>query len=336
MEQIVKGTSNYFENIENINLKDHDTVFLMLSIPPHCNYRCKKCFNSLDSKKIKKSLSLDDVLKIIKEAKELGVKSINILGEGEPLVYKNIKKIVEYIDELGMILTMATNARMLDKDMADFLYKHNVVVGISLDTLDEKEYIEYCRGNADLKEVLKNINYLRKLYSKNIYKKNGYKVYQLLIHSTIASNNYEQMEKLKDFCGDDIYFDCQLISAVGDAKKNISSFKKGKKTFKEIQKEIKPPMILSKTKDGETICGLFYYGIFIGYTGDVILDASIEESLKYLGNTKKLSLKELNDRRIKLRDIYLQGYNLSGYCPIRDKKSLNKFKKDLKDNKIKI
>ncbi|MBA7531575.1 GTP 3',8-cyclase [subsurface metagenome] len=340
MEKIVKGLPTYLEKIEGINLKNREIIFLMLSVPPICNYRCKKCFNSVGSRQIKNSLTLDEIFRIIKEAKALGIRGVTILGEGEPLVYKNIKQIVEWVDKLRMILTISTNGRMLTKDMANFLYKHNVVVGIGLDTLNEKEYVSYCGGNANLKEVLKNIAYIRKLYSKKIYKKNGYKIYQLLLHMTVTSKNYNQMKKLEGFCKDDIYFDCQSLSEVGDAKKNISFFKKGKndydyKTFKKFGHLIKPPMVLLKMENEKNICCLFYYGIFVGYNGDVVLDASIKESLKYIGNIKDYPLKRLVEKRNKLRDFYLKNYNLLGYCPIREQSTLKKFIKDLKESKYK-
>lgn len=335
MEKIVKGTLTYLKEIENIDLKNKKSLFLMLAVPPVCNYRCKKCFNSITSRQAKDLLTLEEILRIIEEGKEIGIRNINILGEGEPLVYKNIKEVVKYIDKLGMILTIATNGRMLNKDMADFLHKHNVIVGISLDTLNEKDYVSYCGGNADLKEVLKNIDYIRKLYSKKIYEKNGYKIYSLLLHMTVTPKYFDQMEKLEDFCKNDIYFDCQPLTMVGRAKKNASFFKDNGNGYENFQKFgylTKPPMILSK---GDSVCSLFNYGIFICRNGDVILDASVKESLKYIGNIKEHSLKELSEKRNALKDFYLKNYHISGYCPIREN-TMKKFRSDLKKSKYKF
>ncbi len=337
MRKIVKGLTTYFKKIEGINFKDREILFLMLSVPPVCNYRCKKCFNSIGSRQVKELLTLKEIFRIIKEAKKLGARNITILGEGEPLVYKHIKEIVKYVDKLDLILTISTNGRMLNRDTADFLYKHNVVVGITLDTLNENEYVVYCGGNADLKKVLKNIAYARKLYAKKIYWKNGYKVYQLLIHMTVTAKNYNQIEGIEKFCGDDIYFDCQSLSEVSDAKKNATLFKKTKtdyRTFKKFGHLIKPPMILSTIKKDKSICCLFLYGIFVGCNGDVVLDASINDSLKFIGNIRDYPLKDLVKRRNKMKDYFLQNYKLIGYCPIREPNILKKFVRELKESKL--
>jgi MoaA/NifB/PqqE/SkfB family radical SAM enzyme len=339
MEKIVKGMSTYLEKIEGVNFKDDRLIFLMFSVPPICNYRCKKCFTSAGSRRVKNLLILEEIFRIIKEGKELGARNVSILGEGESLMYKNIKEVVEYTDKLGMILMISTNGRILTRDMADFLFKHNVVLGISLDTLDEKQYNDYCGGNASLKEVLKNIDYVRKLYSKKIYEEKGYKIYQLLIHMTVTAKNFDKLKEIEDFCGGDIFFDCQSLSEVGNAKKNASFFKFYKNDYKNFQKFghlIKPPMVLSKTESGRCICCLFHYGISVACNGEVMFDAHVKESMKFIGNIRNYSLKRLVEKRNKLRDFYLKNYNLLGYCPIREKSTFEKFKKDLRGSRYKV
>lgn len=336
MEKIVKGMPIYFEKIEGINFKSREIVFFMFSIPPLCNYRCKKCFTSASSRQVENLLTIEEIFRIIKEGKEMGARNVSILGEGEPLIYKNIKEAIEYIDQLGMIPMIATNARMLTKDMADFLFKHNVTVGISLDTLDKKEYDEYCGGNADLNEVFKNIDYIRKLYLPKIEEKDGYRIYQLVIHMTVMPQNFNQLKAIEDFCGDDIFFDCQPLSMVGDAEKNASLFESKECNYENYQNNghlTRPPMVLSKTENGKNVCCLFYYGISVACNGDVMFDAHVIESVKYIGNIRNHHLKYLIEKRKKLRDLYLKNYNLTGYCPIREKSTFEKFKKDLRESK---
>ena len=129
INKIAKGMSTYFTEVEKIKLGESEIDFLLLNTPPICNYRCKKCFTWAKSRKIENPLKLSEILKLIKEAKELGAKNISILGEGEPLLHKDIKKIVAYIDKLGIVPMLATNASLLNKSMVDFLYKHNATIG---------------------------------------------------------------------------------------------------------------------------------------------------------------------------------------------------------------
>jgi hypothetical protein len=56
--KIVKGMPTYFEKIEGINFKDREIVFFMFSVPPYCNYQCKKCFTAASSRKVENLLTL--------------------------------------------------------------------------------------------------------------------------------------------------------------------------------------------------------------------------------------------------------------------------------------
>lgn len=333
---VVKGMPAYFIEVENIEFGKSDIDFLMLNTPPICNYRCKKCFTFARARKIKNPLTLKELFQIIKEGKRMGAKSVSILGEGEPLIYKNIKELIAFIDATGMIPVIATNGSKLTKEMVDFLYKHNTTIGVSLDTLDEKEYNEWCGGEANLSKVLQNIRYARKLYANRIYEKMGHKIYQLLIHVTVTPKNFENMTKIKEFCGDDIFFDCQPLAIVGEAKQYSSYFGEAI-NYKHYQKEghlLFPPMVLTKTEKGKYICGLFYYGISVGCDGEVMFDTHAIKPKHYIGNIRELPLKKLLEKAKQLRKYFLDNY-ISGYCPVRSE-SYQKFLKELKkDNPLK-
>lgn len=333
-KKVVKGMSAYFIKVKNIELGKSDIDFLMLNTPPICNYQCKKCFTSARSIEIKNPLTLKELFQIIKEGKKMGAKSVSILGEGEPLVYKNIRELIAFIDASGMIPIIATNGSNLTKEMVHFLYEHNTTIGISLDTLNEKEYNEWCRGEADLSKVLNNIEYTRKLYANRIYEKNACKVYQLLIHMTITPKNIKRIDKIRNFCGEDIFFDCQPLAIVGDAKQHSSYFGKNI-NYKQYQQEghlLFPPMVLTKTGKGKYICCLFWYGLSVSYNGEVMFDTHAIEPKNYIGNIRDFPLIELLKKVKQLRKYYLDNY-ISGYCPVRSE-SYQKFLKELKKNNL--
>ncbi len=330
MKKVVKGMATYFNDVIKSKLGNSDIDFLLLNVPPICNYRCKKCFTRANLRDIKNSLSLDEWFYIIKEGKKLGAKNVSILGEGEPLIYKHIKKIITYINNQKMIPMIATNAYMLNPEMANFLFKNNVTVGFSLDTLNEKEYNDFCGGNADFSKVMKNIEYTRKLFAKDIITINGYTVYRFLLHMTVTPKNYHQLDQLRDFCGGDIFFDCQSLADVGIAEENHTFFgeEMSYENFQKYGNKIYQPMVLSQTKNRKDICCLFYYGLAVNYSGEVMFDTHAIEPQKYIGNIREYTLKELLARAKKLRQYFFKNYNF-GYCPIRDK-SYNEFVKFLK------
>jgi len=334
INKIAKGMSTYFTEVEKIKLGESEIDFLLLNTPPICNYRCKKCFTWAKSRKIENPLKLSEILKLIKEAKELGAKNISILGEGEPLLHKDIKKIVAYIDKLGIVPMLATNASLLNKSMVDFLYKHNATIGFSLDTLDPKEYRDFCGDESDLNKVLDNINYARKVFKDDIYQKGNYKVYRLVIHMTVTPQNFKNMSKIQEFCGEDILFDSQPLAIVGDAKKNTKFFGKAN-TYEEYQKNSTTryrPMVLSETEKGKNICCLFYYGLAINYNGEIMFDTHAIDMVGYIGNIRDYPLKDLLARLKKIRKLFVDNYEFN-YCPVRDK-SYKEFVKFIKDSDI--
>lgn len=333
IKKVVKGMASYFSNVERIKLGLSDIDFLLINVPPICNYRCKKCFTRAGLRKIKKPLSLDEWFYIIREGKKLGAKNVSILGEGEPFVHKGIKKIISYINNHGMIPMIATNARMLTPKMADFLFENNTTVGFSLDTLNKNEYNEYCGGSANFSKVMKNIEYSRKLFARDIQTKNNYKIYRFILHMTVTPKNYHILDKLRDFCGEDIFFDCQPLANVGVAEDNCDFFGKemNYKQFQRYGHKTYPPMVLSQTESRKDICCLFYYGLAINYSGDVMFDTHAIKPQKYIGNVRDFPIKELLIRTKRLRKYFLNNYK-SGYCPVRDK-SYHKFVSFLKKKK---
>jgi len=158
-KKVLKGLSKYLENVEKVTLGKSLIDFLLINSPPICNYCCKKCFTlTYASPSTKDALNLTEILSLIKESKKLGARVVCILGEGEPLLWENIKKIIGYIHQLGMISLIATNGSLLTKKMTNFLFTHDTTIVISLDTLNEKKYNDFTGGK--LSKVLENIAYV--------------------------------------------------------------------------------------------------------------------------------------------------------------------------------
>lgn len=341
IQKAVKGMAKYFTDVEKIPLGVSDIDFLMINTPPYCNFSCIKCFTDAESRGAVEPLPLNDWLRIISEAKEMGAKNVSILGEGEPLIFEPIKKIISHIKGEDMIPMIATNAHNLTPEMTDFLYQNNVTIGFSLDTLDAKEYQEFCRGDADFGILMDNISYARKRFSDTLETKNGFKLYRLVLHMTATPQNFHWFRKLRDFCGDDIYFDVQPLANVGVAEKYGDNFSQEEEALEESYEQFQkyghrayPPMVLAETDDKQPTCCLFYYGLAINHSGEIMFDTHAIEPKNAIGSARELPLQELNMRVKKLRKYFLENFE-AGYCPVRDeayKKFLELTKSDI--NKI--
>lgn len=331
MIKALKGLPSHIELAEGYPLGKKELDVLCLNLPPICNYNCKKCFNAENRKNLYKSLTLHEYLSLITEAHKLGAIEVAILGEGEPLLYKNIREIVTHANNLGMYTLIATNGSLLKEELIKFFVDHNVSLAVSLDTLSKEDYSNYYGSSIDI--VLNNLEVARKIYAKVTYEKNGVKTYGLAIHMTVNTDNYKKINQIIDYCQDDIYFSCEHIALVGEANKNpdISGISNMMSHF-NCQKEahnIMKPMVITKTETGKDCCIFFYYGLAIGFEGEVMIDTHAGETKGIIGNIKDyLQMKDALIAVRKIRDEYFKKNNCH-YCLIRDQR-YNHFLKEQK------
>ncbi len=134
--------------------------YLRISVTDRCNLRCVYCMpeEGVLLKQHRDILSFDEIVSVVKVAKELGINKIRLTG-GEPLVRKDIVKLVSMIDAIDGIddLSLTTNGVLLEELAAPLKAAGLKRVNISLDTLNPLKYKELTRG-GDLGKVLRGID----------------------------------------------------------------------------------------------------------------------------------------------------------------------------------
>ena len=93
---------------------------LDLELTERCNNRCAHCHICLpqdDTFAIHNELNLEQLKEILKEASELGCKTINITG-GEPLLRPEFEEIYIFARELNMTVSLLTNATLISCRLA--------------------------------------------------------------------------------------------------------------------------------------------------------------------------------------------------------------------------
>ena len=108
-------------------LKREGLLTLELEFTRRCNLRCIYCYASAGEPG-KDELSLDEIKGVIDQAKELGVRRIILLGGGEPLLYRHVREVIEYVNNSGLRQSLFTNGTLLDREISDFLYENSVDV----------------------------------------------------------------------------------------------------------------------------------------------------------------------------------------------------------------
>ncbi|MGB4771101.1 MAG: GTP 3',8-cyclase MoaA [Chitinophagaceae bacterium] len=133
----------------------HD--YLRISLTDNCNLRCFYCMpeEDYDFTPASRLMQPDEILTIAKQFVDMGVNKIRLTG-GEPLVRKDVGKIIQDLATLPVRLTLTTNGTRLHQ-FADLLKDAGVTsLNISLDTLDQDRFLLLTRRNQ-FYQVMENI-----------------------------------------------------------------------------------------------------------------------------------------------------------------------------------
>jgi MoaA/NifB/PqqE/SkfB family radical SAM enzyme len=98
-------------------------LWLETTNPENCNLACTYCY-ARGGEVLEESVTLDDWLKLLDEAKSMGVTSIGIPGAGEPFYPRAISKtmgVLNKCEELGIYTTLFTTGEFITEELADQL-----------------------------------------------------------------------------------------------------------------------------------------------------------------------------------------------------------------------
>lgn len=147
-----------------------------------CNSKCLHCRTN-SGQPDRDELGLSDAYRLLEMLKDLGVLRLVISG-GEPLVRKDIVKILKETNRLGLNVVLSTNGFLLNSLFEADVYPN--FVEVSLDHTDEEKN-DWFRGFKGYTSVL--INNLK------ILKKKGIK---FRVMTTLSRFNWEQIKELSD------------------------------------------------------------------------------------------------------------------------------------------
>jgi radical SAM protein with 4Fe4S-binding SPASM domain len=139
-----------------------------------CNFRCVFCFETDKTFTDKKSghmgtMKLELFKNIIDEI-EGKVQFVTLASRGEPLVSKEINKMIEYTSEKFLNLKINTNASLLNEDKIHTILSSNVkTLVFSADAADSDLY-KKLRVNGSLEKTVSNIKKFKEIQSKHYSK----------------------------------------------------------------------------------------------------------------------------------------------------------------------
>ena len=102
---------------------------LELEFTRKCNLRCVYCYASADGP-LDGELTLDELLRVLEQARQLGARKIVLLGGGEPFLSPHVREVIRHIHSLGLCQTVFTNGALLSRELCRFLFDHRVRVAV--------------------------------------------------------------------------------------------------------------------------------------------------------------------------------------------------------------
>ena len=129
---------------------------ILIDPTSNCNLNCRGCWAGAYERH--QSLSLEEVDRIVTEAKELGMYFM-VMSGGEPLLWPHVFELCEKHKDVGFMIY--TNGTLIDKDMAGRMKEAgNISPAISLE--GPREYTDERRGKGVFDRVMQAMDNLRR------------------------------------------------------------------------------------------------------------------------------------------------------------------------------
>ncbi len=135
---------------------------LRISVTDRCNFRCTYCMPKtvfghdhrfLDRREL---LSFEEITRVAKTAVGLGVEKLRLTG-GEPLVRVELERLISMLAELGVEVTLTTNASLLPRK-AQLLKDAGLTrITVSLDAMDDETFRKMNDVDFPVERVLEGI-----------------------------------------------------------------------------------------------------------------------------------------------------------------------------------
>jgi MoaA/NifB/PqqE/SkfB family radical SAM enzyme len=190
-------------------------------ITTKCNNKCEYCNVP---EKTSDELNTEQIFSMLDEAKRLGCIYFDISG-GEPLLRKDIGQIIDYAKNLGLIVGMVTNGKLVHEKIKEI--KNLDTLAISLD--GSKEVHDKLRGEGSYSSAVNAIK---------IAKGNNLKV---MLFTVLSANNIDQIDSLIDFAEKEkVFLHVNKLFKHNSYTTNVNFLVPNKKEFKiAINKLIK-------------------------------------------------------------------------------------------------
>ncbi|MCJ7616588.1 MAG: radical SAM protein [Desulfobacterales bacterium] len=148
---------------QTVVLKKEIPWLIEFSITYRCQCRCEHCSvsNYFEEAGKKPELTTEQIMDVLSQAVKMGIPKVDLFG-GEPLLRKDVLKIIKFGAKKGLYMSLTTNAVALTDELTKKLKKAGIAcINISMDSFDKDEH-DNGRGIAGLwQKAVDGIGYCR-------------------------------------------------------------------------------------------------------------------------------------------------------------------------------
>ena len=163
-----------------------------------CPHNCFHCFTD----KNRRTLTLDQIKRVIDEIAEMKARAIDFLGEGEPTIDPYFFEIIEYTALKGIVPVVFTDAatKMRDRDFVKRVKNIGASVCLKCDSLFNAEYQNWVVGDQTDKYFAQRNEALNLLIDEGFNNVSSDGITHLGFDMVISSRNIEEVAETLRYC----------------------------------------------------------------------------------------------------------------------------------------
>ncbi len=242
-------------------------LLLSLYLDTACNLDCIFCFLNSGKSHRKEQLSLSQYKDLIRQGKELGVKSTLFFGAGEPLMDEKLFPLIEYSNQLGLYSVMFTNASLVTSEIAKRIKDLDLSVVTSIKSRNPRNLEELTGIKGSAERIYRGFQYLLDVGLNQTHPT------RLGIDILICKQVYDEVPELVRCCIDNnIHPMVESLLWKGRAVENYDKLQindeQRKKLLERLREEF-PEIDGERAYFDGSACDIDHYTMFVNYNGDV-------------------------------------------------------------------
>lgn len=254
-------------------------------------------------------LPLEPTLKMLAQAVDKGLKWIYTCGLGEPLEDKRFSKILDFVEENNVSISLFTNGQFIENiEIAKRLKKGNVNIILKMDTFDDEKFDAILGGTGRAKKIYRAIDYLLEAGYTNI---EDDECTDLAFSIVPTQWTKDTIPEVVEYC-----LNHRIFPSVGELEKAGNVISQNLDCVLGLDeddlKNIRLKSELEKVDYMRPVCPAILTGLHIDNQGNCIVDTVTGFNCKWfllanpdvriLGNVKELPISDLLNKVKKYRE----------------------------------